>query len=130
MKKLNLILLCVMVLLAVMVVLSPMIFNFWIGDEVKIPMTLVGLVALYNFIIICSMCYSYFLNGMGKLMVQAINTILVAICFYPLCHYLALQFQVYGVIISMCLVNISGALINFIQFNKILNKTDKGIWSK
>lgn len=130
MRKLRRILLLVGVLLVVMVVFSPVIFDLWIGNDVNISVTLVGLMALYNYIIMYSLCYSYFLNGIGKLKLQSINTILVAMCFYPLCHYLALNFHVYGVIVSMCILNLPGAIINTIQFNKVINKTAKGIWNK
>lgn len=130
MKNLRHILILVGLLLVVMVIISPVIFDLWIGDEVNIPVALVGLIALYNYIIMYSLCYSYFLNGIGKLKLQAINTILVAICFYPLCHHLALNFRVYGVIVCMCILNLPGAIINTIQFNKVLNQKDKGIWSK
>lgn len=118
------------ILMFVMVFVSPFIFQIWIGDEVEIPMLLTLLMAIYTIIIMYSTSYSFFLNGMGKLKLQAINTITVAICFYPLCRFLALHFGVSGVLLCMCIVNLSGAIFNTIQFKKIVNRTDKGIWSK
>lgn len=126
----NKLLLGVIGLMVVMVALSPIVYHVWIGDEVEISITLSLLMALYNFIIMWSQSYSYLLNGMGKLKLQAINTIIVAIMFYPIVRSLGIHFMVPGVLIGMCIVNLSGAILNTIQFNKVVNQKANGLWSK
>jgi O-antigen/teichoic acid export membrane protein len=117
-------------LLIILVGLSPLVYHIWIGDRVQIPIVLSLLMALYSFIIMWSQSYSYMLNGMGKLRLQAINTIIVAVLFYPLVRCLGEHYFVPGILVGMCLVNISGAVLNTVQFNKIMRRTDTGIWSK
>lgn len=129
-RKMRRLLLIIMVILFIMVIFSPVIYKIWIQNKVEIPFVLSILMAIYNFIIVWSHCYGYFLNGMGKLRVQVINTITVAFLFYPLCKYLGGLYQVPGVLLGMCLVNLSGAILNTIQFHKLTNNTATGLWTK
>lgn len=118
------------VLLALMVLLSKLVYHIWIGDDVRIPIEMSILMAIYIMILIWSLSYSYFLNGIGKLRLQMICTIIAAACFYPVCHYFGSLYSVLGIVIGMCVVNLPGAIVNTIQFNKTINNTAKGIWLK
>lgn len=117
---------CVIVL---MVVCSGWVYKLWIGDSVVIPIELSILMGVYVLLIQYSLCYSSILNGMGKLKLQTINIIIVAILFYPLCYYLAGLYGVNGIVIAMIVINISGAVLNTIQLRKLLNKTANGLWA-
>lgn len=128
-RKINLMLLGVIIILIIMVIASPIVYRFWIGDKIDIPLTLSILMAIYNFIIMWSQSYSYILNGMGKLKLQAINTILVAILFYPLVRFLGAHFYVSGILIGMCILNISGVVLNAIQIKLVLTSKATGIWN-
>ena len=86
--------------------------------------------ACYMMIIIYSLCYSYFLNGFGKLHLQIIFTVFAAVIYFPLAKLLINYFDVSGMILALCLVNIPGAIINRTQFKKIMNGSARGIWTK
>jgi Na+-driven multidrug efflux pump len=129
-KTINYLLMIALGIMTIMILLSSVIYGIWIGNKVEIPLSITVLMAIYNFIIMWSQAYSYFLNGMGKLKLQAINTVIVAFCFYPLCRYLGREFLVPGILIGMCIVNLSGAIINTIQFNLVVSKKAHGIWNK
>lgn len=129
-NKINLLLIGVIILLCIMVVASPFVYSIWIGDKVTIPMSMSILMAIYSFILMWSQSYSYILNGMGKLKLQAINTIFVAVLFYPIIHTLGSIYQVIGILIGMCIVNIPGIILNAIQIKLILLKKATGIWNK
>lgn len=120
----------VIVILLLMVLISPVVYKVWIGNKVKIPIILSVLMAVYSFILLWSQSYSYLLNGMGKLRLQTINTICVAIAFYPICRFLGGQLHVPGILLGMCVVNLSGAVLNTIQFNKVMLEKARGIWNK
>jgi len=120
----------VAVVLTLMVILSSLVYDIWIGDKVEIAFTLTLMIAIYSFILMWSQGYSYLLNGMGKLKLQAINTILVALVFYPLCNYFGSIYYVPGIILGMCLVNLSGAILNTIQYHLVINNKARGIWAK
>lgn len=116
--------------LAVMVGISRFVYKIWIGTDVDIPYTISALTACYVFITVCSTAYSYILNGLGKLRVQIINTVSVAVLFLPLCYMFGKTMGLNGVIIGMALLNLSGAILNRIQVNKILFGSAEGIWNK
>lgn len=129
MRKIKRLLILVGVGLILMVVLSKYIYQIWVGEEVTVSFGISAGLAMYIYILIWSQAYSFFLNGMGKLRMQMINTVLMSIVFYPLCM-LFKEIGTLGVVIAMCLVNISGLIFNIIQFNKVVSGKAVGIWKK
>ena len=117
-------------LLIFMLFVSGIVYHLWIGDEVKIPWIVSAFMALYIMIYIWSLSYSYFLNGIGRLRIQMIFTLIAALMFYPVCYYLGSFYGVVGIVIGMCVVNLPGAIMNTLQFNRVLLNKDTGIWSK
>ena len=109
-------------LLLLMVLAAPLVYKIWIGTQVNIPLEVSIFTALYYFILIWSLSYSYMLNGMGKLKLQTAVTIIAAVCFWPLCWYLGHKFSITGV---LCILNFPGAIINSIQFKIEMLKNSK-----
>lgn len=118
------------ILLCIMVFISKFIYKIWVGSDIDIPYSLSASIAVYLAIIISSLSYSNFLNGLGKIKLQTINTVTVASLFYPLCWFLGIHFGIIGIIVGMCLLNSSGLVLNKVQFNKVINGTAKGVWNK
>lgn len=129
-KKIQKLLLLLGGVLVLMLLLSDHIYRIWLGSDITIPFELSCLIALYVFITITSTAFSYFLNGMGKLFVQISNTVIIAILFFPVCWLMGSFYGIYGVVCSMCLLNLSGALLNYVQVKKLTNNTASGIWNK
>lgn len=111
-----------------MVIGSRTIYALWIGEAVKIPFTLTVLMAVYSVLILWSVCFSTFLSGLGKLRLQMVNIIVMAIIFIPLAIALCKTMGIYGPLIALCLVNLSAAILNPIQVRMILAGRAKGIW--
>ena len=130
-RKLRLMIIGIIVCMTVMVILSPWVYSIWIGDSVTIDIRMSIVMASYIFILIYSMRYSYFINGIGKLRLQLIFTTVAAILFIPLA-YLTTRFthSIIWFMIVMCLVNIPSLIVNRIQFNKLINGKANGIWMK
>lgn len=129
-KKTKKLLLLLGGVLVVMLFLSGLVYRIWLGSGITIPFELSCLIALYVLITITSTAFSYFLNGMGKLFVQILNTVIIAILFFPLCWLMGILYGIYGVVCAMCLLNMSGALLNYIQVKKLTNNSATGIWNK
>ena len=129
-RKLRLMTIGILVMMMVMVVISPWVYDIWIGD-ITIDFRMNIVMATYIFILIYSMRYSYFINGIGKLRLQLIFTVSAAIIFIPLA-YLATQWthNIIWFMVVMCLVNIPGLIINRIQFHKLINGKATGIWAQ
>lgn len=129
-RKLRLMTIGILVMMMVMVVISPWVYDIWIGD-ITIDFRMSIVMATYIFILIYSMRYSYFINGIGKLRLQLIFTVSAAIIFIPLA-YLATKWthNIIWFMVVMCLVNIPGLIINRIQFHKLINGKATGIWAQ
>ena len=131
MKRVRKILILASVGLLVMTAVSEWVYHIWIGsDEVKIGFPISCWMGLYTMILVWSLAYSHFLNGMGKLRLQTINTLIVALLFYPVCSFLGNHMEIPGVLAGMCLLNFSGLVLNMIQFNKLMRGSAHGIWEK
>jgi O-antigen/teichoic acid export membrane protein len=113
-----------------MIVVSPYVYKLWLGTDIVIPISLSIVMGVYIAIIITSLSYSNFLNGLGRLRLQTINTVTVALLFYPVSTFLGAKFGIVGIVVGMCLLNLSGLIINKIQFDKVLAGTASGIWNK
>lgn len=130
MRTIHKILMSAYLCLLLMVILSEPIYQLWIGDAVVIPYDITIGMAIYILVFISSLTYSYFLNGLGKLRIQTLNTISMAILFYPLCCFLGLELGIIGVLGGMIILNVSGLILNRIQFAKLIKGTAQGIWNK
>ena len=121
----------VYVFLVVMILLSNTIYAIWIDRQTIIDIKMSIAMATYIFILIVSMRYSYFINGIGKLWLQLIFTTSAAILFIPLAYLIAhWTHDIIWFIAVMCAVNIPGLIVNRIQFGKLINGKATGIWIK
>ncbi len=129
-RKLRLMTIGIMICMTIMVVLSPWVYAIWIGD-IDIDMKMSIVMAVYIFILIYSLRYSYFINGIGKLRLQLIFTTAAAILFIPLAYLTTLwSHNIIWFMVVMCLVNIPGLIVNRIQFSKLIKGQAKGLWNK
>jgi len=111
----------------IMLICSKFIYKLWIGSSVIIPFNLNLALAIYVLILIYSSLYSHFLNGMNKLNLQLYVIVIMGIIFVPLASFLSKEIGTVGVAISLCIVNTPGAIINHIQYKKIINSKIKKI---
>lgn len=130
MKAIRKILIIATIGLCIMIFISNYVYNIWVGNEIHISLLLSGLMGVYVCILIWSLSYSNFLNGLGKLRLQTINTVIVAISFLPICLALGKNMDILGVIVGMCILNLSGLILNKIQLEKIISGKAQGIWIK
>ena len=130
-KKLRLMTIGIMIGLTIMILLSDFVYSIWIGDDCNIDFRMSIAVAVYIFILIYSMRYSYFINGIGKLRLQLIFSTIAAILFIPLAYLVVrLTDDIIWFIGVMCLVNIPGLIVNRLQFNNLIHGQAKGIWNQ
>ena len=106
--------------LTIMVAISNFVYEIWVGSEVTIPIEMSASMALYLFVLIASMRYSYILNGVNVLRIQLIYTISATIVFLPLAYVACDVFpSVTTLILVMCIVNIPGLIANAWKYYQI-----------
>lgn len=116
--------------ITLMVFVSPWVYQVWIGDADIVPFPMTVMTALYTFLMILSMRYSYFLNGIGALRLQLYMTVM-AVIFIPASWIVSrYTHNIIWFMAVMCFCNLPGIIVNMIQFNKILNGTATGIWRR
>lgn len=127
-QKMNLMTMAMALLLLVMVVLSPWVYDIWIGDKCHVPFGMTAMMALYVFLLVLSMRYSYFLNGIGALRLQLYMTV-VTVFYIPLAWLISKETgDILWLMVVMCLCIAPSIFVNMIQFHKILHGTAKGLW--
>ena len=118
------------VALCLMVAVSPWVYAVWIGDSCQIPFGMTVMTALYIYLMILSLRYAYFLNGIGALRLQLYLTS-VTIVYIPLAWYAShTTHDVLWLLAVMCLCIVPSLVVNMIQFHKILKGSAKGIWRR
>ena len=129
-RKLNLIVLSMLLIIIVMTLVSPFVYNIWVGSGVKTNMMLSSIMGAYIFVIVFSLSYSYILNGIGALNLQLISTVMAALLYLPLAWLLAQRLGINGIALALVIVNIPGAILNRIQYKKIISGNASAFWTK
>ena len=115
-----------------MVIAANWFYRIWVGPGFIVPFSLTAFMGLFIVIGSWNNIFAYFLNGTGKIKLQLIVSIFMAVINIPLSIY----FDKYlgmgspGVILATCVTLFPGVFINPVQFKKIINKRDSGIWGK
>lgn len=128
-KKISFLLFFVII---VMVISSDFVYKIWIGDDVKISFSLTLLMGGFISASILVTPYTVFLNGTGKIKLQAIQAISSAIINIPLSIYLC-QIDCLGsngVILATLICFTPSMIINPIQYKKIITNNARKIWNK
>ena len=118
------------IMISVLVIISPIVYQLWIGDKVCIPFILTVAIAIYTIIHCWDTLQVTLINGVGAVKLQSYVIMIGLIVHIPLSLFLGRYIGIYGVIISMCVINVIYASFFTTQINKILNKTASGIWLK
>lgn len=130
-KRIEKLLLGLFCLMSIMVALSGFVYHIWIGDEVTVPFPLTVCMAIYILVLICSMAYSNFLNGMGVLRLQMIMTVTAAVLFIPASLLATNTYHdVISILAVLILVNAPGLIVNSVQLGKLLCGKFSPVWAK
>lgn len=120
--------LCILIIL--ITILSPILYKIWIGDKITIPILLTISISIYTLIYCWDTLQVMLINGIGAVKLQS-NIILIGLILHiPLSLLLGKYIGIYGIIASMCIINLIYASFFTIQTNKLLNQKAQGIWAK
>jgi O-antigen/teichoic acid export membrane protein len=114
----------------VILVFSPVIIKFWVGEEINVSIFLSMAVAIYVITFIWQNIYIIFLNGVSKIKLQFIASILVSIVNIPLAIGLGKLIGPAGIPLTGAIIFSIMGIVFFIQTKKILNNTARNIWNK
>ena len=118
-------------LLAIMLLISNWFYNIWVGDKVIISMALSFAMAFFVLLYTFNIVFVFFINGVGKVRMQLIISVISMIINVPLSIIFAKYFNLGlpGVILATCISIGGSAILSPIQYFKIINFKAKGIWN-
>lgn len=109
---------------------SPLIYKLWIGNKVDVPFALTVLIAFYAIIDSWRSMQIIPINGIGAVKLQTYLSLIGLILHIPLSLFLGNYIGIYGVITSMCMINLIYAVFFTTQIRRIISQRAKGIWIK
>jgi len=117
--------------LLIIFLLCDQIYTYWIGPEIKIPFEVNVLLMIFVAISIFKETYVSFINGVGRLNLQAIFSFVTIVLQIPFAYLLATYFKL-G-LSGILILNIFWVFIGFIlwkiQYTVIMNSSsNKRIW--
>ena len=107
-------------------------YVFWVGVDVVVPQLMTLSMALYVLLLTFNMIYVQFINGVGKIKLQLIVSVIVIIVNVPLSIFLAdyINLGSAGVIVAKSICLLIPMLLWRIQYIRLINGTATGIWNK
>lgn len=128
-KKIKTISVYFILLIFLMYMSCSYVFKLWIGTNFSIPSNINLLMSLYNVVIIWFTVYATFINGIGKVKIAFLFSIINSIIFLPLTFIFGRTFGLEGIIISQIIIVSPGLYWLPKQYKLIINNKAKGIWN-
>ena len=102
----------IVLLIVVMLAVSAPFYKIWVGEKVFVPFILSAFTALFVVVYVWYSIFVYFINGTGKIKLQLITSVIVAVLNIPLSIFLArnLGMGAAGVILGSCITYLPGAI--------------------
>ena len=114
-----------------MLLISGWFFKKWVGNSVDIPLgvsiSILIYVCMFNF----NNCVTYLINGLNKIKIQIITSILGTIIYLiAVCFFIKGTYGIYGISICMCVVYTLMSLVHLYQCNLLAKNKAHGIWNE
>lgn len=114
----------------VMLAGSQLFYDLWISDRVEIPFAVSTAVFVYISMYNLNNCVTYLLNGLNKIRVQVITSVVCTLLYLVAAHVFGLRFGVVGIVLSMAGAYAAMAVIHLYQCTLIINQQARGVWAK
>ena len=119
-------------LASLMVLMSPIVYKFWLQQNLDIPIVISIAVAVSVCLSTWVNLFNIVLNGTGKIKLQMYAWIFAALINIPASLFFVkvLHLGVSGIVLGTITSLIPLAILSPIQVKKILSKKETGIWAK
>lgn len=114
----------------VMIVISKLFYRLWVGESIEVPYYLSACVMLYISFFNLNNCATYLVNGLNKIQVQIITSIVVTTLYLTTILFMGNTLKVFGVVICMAVSYAIMSVIHLYQCHLIINRKASGIWDK
>ncbi len=122
---------CASVILGLVVLaLSGWFFRIWVGDSVTIPFAISSCVLLYVCTFNLNNCATYLVNGLNKIRVQIISSILTTMFYLVAVFVIKDRYGIIGISLSMAVAYVVMSVTHLYQCRLLVERKAKGIWNK
>ena len=120
------------VVLILMIFGADQFYKLWLGDRLEVPFLVSFFMAFWVFMATGTAIYSNFLSGVNKVRISFYHAIFVSVINIPLSILFAgpMGMGSAGVILATCLCVLPRALLQPIQYRKLIAGKANGLWSK
>lgn len=112
-----------------LLIVSPWLYQLWLGKSVTVPFSLSISMCVYTIVSIWQTIHVYLLNGTGKIKLQLYLVTASAIVNIPLALVFGRLFGLAGVTTANTVLFVIMSIVFYIQTEKIINKTAKGVFN-
>lgn len=105
-------------------------YRLWVGDSVSVPLSVSASVLFYISMFNFNNCVTYLLNGLNKIRVQIITSVVVTVAYLIVVYVFGSKFGIVGVVLSMAFSYAIMAIIHIYQCRLLIGQKAKGIWNK
>ena len=113
-----------------MLAISGIVYKYWIGDEVTIPIQTSVVLAIFFISNNLAATYLNLINGIGYIKIQLIIYIIISVISWPAMTIGGQLFGIVGIVTIPTICVTAQWIFGKIQLEKVLNGTVSGIWSK
>jgi len=113
-----------------MLAISNILYRLWVGDAVKVPVSVSVITMAYICMFNLNNCVTYLLNGLNKIRVQIITSIVATLLFLSIVGTIRGTYGIEGIVGGMSLCYLSMAIVHLYQCRLLINQKAKGIWNK
>ncbi|MCW3786248.1 MATE family efflux transporter [Plebeiibacterium sediminum] len=112
-----------------LLIISNYIYKIWVGDSIRITIGLSSLMLVYNITLSYGGIYSSLANGIGKVKLQMILSIIGSIIYIPMVLFFVkyLHWGIESIILCTILTNWYGPFIGPFHLKKVIDKKIKEI---
>jgi O-antigen/teichoic acid export membrane protein len=113
-----------------LLILSKFFFEMWVGDKVLVPFSVSALLLLYVLVYSRFNLYLYLLNGIGKIKLQVLVYVPLALLNIPILILFGLRLGLIGLILGNILISLPHLIYGPIQLRRIIENRANGLWNQ
>ena len=110
--------------------ISSWFFKKWVGDSVSVPFEVSCCILLYVCFFNLNNCATYLINGLNKIKVQMITSIIFTLIYLVSIYYIGGTFGIVGITLAMTGAYVLMSVIHLYQCHLFLSHKASGIWDK
>ena len=119
-----------LIFIVVMVLVSPVAYEVWIGNSVKVPFRITVLLSIYTIAQLICNVHTMIINGIGKLRLELVLAYVQGLVYPLLIYFFAPSLQLEGILVSLIIIALIPNFFIVRQAILLVNNQSYGIYNK